>query len=291
VRQRYGGYESRVYSIQAKRIPTCNARYYDPETGKFLTVDPIKDGMNWYSYANNNPWKYTDPTGNKPLSVNKKSIDRKDYLRKAREVGNRFIQTHKRESARVGDIVRKEKKRKADRSTLRKAGDFLDSITMRYMFPSSKPKLPKPTEEYNIKNIIPLLAEDLKDFPSSEYSEEARIVRSGWTFKKHGIESKAGKLHSNAKKPAPFEFTVGNTHIAISSVVPEPRPALEFTVGVEVDGKTHSALYFLTISEQDEIVISSRSEAGDVYFKEMDYWFKKRPIYRKHPEIYTFLSK
>jgi RHS repeat-associated protein len=39
------------------------ARFYDPEVGRFISVDPNKDGMNWYSYCGNNPVKYVDPTG------------------------------------------------------------------------------------------------------------------------------------------------------------------------------------------------------------------------------------
>jgi len=38
-------------------------RFYDPATGRFLTVDPIKDGINWYGYARNNPLRFIDPTG------------------------------------------------------------------------------------------------------------------------------------------------------------------------------------------------------------------------------------
>jgi RHS repeat-associated protein len=38
-------------------------RYYDPETGRFLSRDPIQDGRNWYNYCRNNPLKYVDPTG------------------------------------------------------------------------------------------------------------------------------------------------------------------------------------------------------------------------------------
>jgi len=45
------------------------ARYYSPLTGRFLTVDPVKDGVNWYSYANNNPLRYIDPDGMKPILI------------------------------------------------------------------------------------------------------------------------------------------------------------------------------------------------------------------------------
>src|SRR5687768_17003279 len=38
-------------------------RYYDPEIGRFLTRDPIKDGRNWYAYCENNSVVYADPTG------------------------------------------------------------------------------------------------------------------------------------------------------------------------------------------------------------------------------------
>ena len=43
------------------------ARYYDPYIGRFTQRDPIGDGVNWYAYTYNNPLKYTDPTGLKPL--------------------------------------------------------------------------------------------------------------------------------------------------------------------------------------------------------------------------------
>ncbi len=38
-------------------------RYYDSDTGRFLTRDPIKDGRNWYSYCENNPVSGLDPDG------------------------------------------------------------------------------------------------------------------------------------------------------------------------------------------------------------------------------------
>jgi len=46
------------------------ARYYDPLTGRFFSVDPAKDGGNWYSYAAGNPLKYTDPDGREIHSTN-----------------------------------------------------------------------------------------------------------------------------------------------------------------------------------------------------------------------------
>lgn len=38
-------------------------RYYDPEVGRFITQDPIKDGLNWYSYCGGNPVIFVDPWG------------------------------------------------------------------------------------------------------------------------------------------------------------------------------------------------------------------------------------
>lgn len=40
-----------------------NARYYDAEIGRFISVDPAKDGLNWYVFCNNNPLSFKDPTG------------------------------------------------------------------------------------------------------------------------------------------------------------------------------------------------------------------------------------
>ena len=40
-----------------------NARWYNPETGRFASEDPARDGINWYAYVGNNPLKYTDPSG------------------------------------------------------------------------------------------------------------------------------------------------------------------------------------------------------------------------------------
>ncbi len=38
-------------------------RYYDPTNGRFITEDPIKDGVNWYSYCGGNPVMFVDMWG------------------------------------------------------------------------------------------------------------------------------------------------------------------------------------------------------------------------------------
>jgi RHS repeat-associated protein len=39
------------------------ARYYNPETGRFGSEDPIKHRLNWYVYCGNDPIEYVDPSG------------------------------------------------------------------------------------------------------------------------------------------------------------------------------------------------------------------------------------
>ncbi|MBN1410404.1 MAG: RHS repeat-associated core domain-containing protein [Spirochaetales bacterium] len=46
-----------------------NARWYDPSLGRFTSLDPIKDGTNWYVYCENNPLKCIDPSGTEVIII------------------------------------------------------------------------------------------------------------------------------------------------------------------------------------------------------------------------------
>jgi len=65
------------------RLYYFNARWYDADTGRFITEDPARDGLLWYAYANNNPLKFTDPTGMRAARGSSK--DDEDDTRKADE--------------------------------------------------------------------------------------------------------------------------------------------------------------------------------------------------------------
>ena len=56
-------------------IQYFGARWYEPELGRFLSADPIQFqednflSFNRYAYANNNPYKFTDPDGREVVQV------------------------------------------------------------------------------------------------------------------------------------------------------------------------------------------------------------------------------
>ncbi|MDX3771551.1 MULTISPECIES: polymorphic toxin-type HINT domain-containing protein [unclassified Streptomyces] len=59
------------------------AREYDPTTGRFISVDPVLDAsnpqqLNGYSYTENNPTTFSDPTGRSKCDVNPELCGRSD---------------------------------------------------------------------------------------------------------------------------------------------------------------------------------------------------------------------
>ncbi len=60
----YGDYDYTGKKIDGDTgLVYFGGRWYDPEVGRFMTVDPAKDGLNWYEYCNNNPINFIDPFG------------------------------------------------------------------------------------------------------------------------------------------------------------------------------------------------------------------------------------
>jgi RHS repeat-associated protein len=68
------GYTGHEHLTQFGLI-NMNARLYDPAVGRFLSADPyvqmpdFSQSFNRYSYALNNPLKYTDPSGENPFAI------------------------------------------------------------------------------------------------------------------------------------------------------------------------------------------------------------------------------
>ncbi len=60
-------------------------RFYDAEARRFNQQDPIKDGVNWYSYGNNNPIVSVDPLGLKSITIDEFSKDFKILFEAATE--------------------------------------------------------------------------------------------------------------------------------------------------------------------------------------------------------------
>ena len=51
------------YSDTQSALMLLGVRYYSAGVGRFWSLDPIKEGRNWYGYVANNPLGYTDPSG------------------------------------------------------------------------------------------------------------------------------------------------------------------------------------------------------------------------------------
>ena len=56
------GFVGRQYDDEVG-LYQLGARWYDPDLGRFVTVDPINSSLNQYAYAYNNPFRYHDASG------------------------------------------------------------------------------------------------------------------------------------------------------------------------------------------------------------------------------------
>lgn len=55
------GYYTHYQEPNIGGLLQLGVRFYDPSVGRFTQVDPIKDGLNWYDYGEENPIVNIDP--------------------------------------------------------------------------------------------------------------------------------------------------------------------------------------------------------------------------------------
>ncbi len=64
--QTHNPYAYTARELDQEDLYYYRARYYDPQTGRFLSQDPIQylsGDFNWYRYVGNNPTNFIDPSG------------------------------------------------------------------------------------------------------------------------------------------------------------------------------------------------------------------------------------
>lgn len=82
------------------------ARYYNPANGRFTTLDPAMDGINWYVYCANNPILFVDPWGR--LSIFSMIKERNAGIKKyGRDVTSVAIRTSNTARNNAVDYARK----------------------------------------------------------------------------------------------------------------------------------------------------------------------------------------
>jgi len=89
------GLEDNIYKYSSKELDEeqltggkldwyyFGARYYDPDIGRWLRVDPMADkfpNLSPYTYPYNNPIRYTDPTGMAGDDTNEDEEEKNDLL-------------------------------------------------------------------------------------------------------------------------------------------------------------------------------------------------------------------
>ena len=63
------GYCGEYYDSESGNVYLRN-RYYSPDTGRFISEDPVQDGLNWYAYCAGDPVNLYTPRDYVVGSVN-----------------------------------------------------------------------------------------------------------------------------------------------------------------------------------------------------------------------------
>ena len=55
-----------TFRMMSLASSTCALGIYEPETGRFISEDPARDGANWFCYSRNSPTNLADNSGKSP---------------------------------------------------------------------------------------------------------------------------------------------------------------------------------------------------------------------------------
>ena len=111
------GYTGKPFDT-ASGLYNYGYRDYKPQTSRFTTVDPIRDGNNWFAYVNNDPVNYTDPwgllkygldlnlySGNSSIGKHSKRINRPDYAYVIGAHGNETSISNNNSGIKIGEEI------------------------------------------------------------------------------------------------------------------------------------------------------------------------------------------
>ena len=99
------GYTGEYMDAESGLIYLRN-RYYDPETGRFINEDPVRDGVNWYVYCNGNPVMFVDPWGLVVTEWDELVCSKKD-LKKLHENSKLWESGNEKEKQKAAEASRK----------------------------------------------------------------------------------------------------------------------------------------------------------------------------------------